>query len=348
LQQAQERFNLSRLQSERRFSLSERRLRAEGDILAIQQLREDRELERKEEQENFGQSQKDRVKSGEDQRREQSKDLDNRVNELKSNLEDQRAELLKSFDEQLAGQQQAQAEAQARQQKGFEEQAAERAIALAREEEDRKIALEREEFDRRASQARQLEDLGRSLAEQKDVTAQGVNAIAGEIENVFGMEGVATNIISGFSERSRSEFDDLISNVEDSLKKLENLGKKRKIDTPLVALTGDAGRDPKPDIVPIPRSGIPAFQEGGIVGGPGPIGSPQIIEAHKGETFSPTHQRSFQMAAPVIPSQTLDVAMSGGFNITGDGQGDEAILRAAAAEMTENFRIAVRRLARRN
>jgi hypothetical protein len=63
LQRAQERFDLSRLQSERRFSLSERRLRAEGDILAIQQLREDRELERKEEQENFGLSQKDRYKA---------------------------------------------------------------------------------------------------------------------------------------------------------------------------------------------------------------------------------------------------------------------------------------------
>jgi hypothetical protein len=344
LQRAQERFNLSRLQSERRFSLSERRLRAEGDILAIQQLREDRELERKEEAENFGLSQKDRVRSAEDQQREQSKDLDSRVNELKSNLEEQRSELLKSFDEQLAEQQQAQAEAQARQQKGFEEQAAERAIALAREEEDRKIALEREEFDRRASQARQLEDLGRSLAEQKDVTEQGVTAIAGEIEKVFGMEGVADNIFSGFSERTKSEFNDLIADVEDSFKKLED----RKIDTPLVALTG-APNIPKTDELPLFLPGFDnqrSFGDGGVV--PGPIGSPQIIEAHAGETVLPTHQRSFVMAAPVIPSQILEVAMSGGFNITGDGQADEAILRAAVSEMTETFGIAVRRVARRN
>jgi hypothetical protein len=54
------------------------------------------------------------------------------------------------------------------------------------------------------------------------------------------------------------------------------------------------------------------------------------------------------MAAPVIPSQSLEVNMSGGFNVSGDGQGDEAIMKAAAAEMTENFRIAVRRIARRN
>jgi hypothetical protein len=163
LQRAQERFNLSRLQSERRFSLSERRLRAEGDILAIQQLREDRELERKEEAENFGLSQKDRVQSAEEQQREQAKDLQSRVSELKSNLEDQRAELLKSFDEQFAAQQQAQAEAKAQQQQRFAEEAAERQIALQREEEDRRL-----------SQQRQLEDLGRSLADQEG-RVQGTN-----------------------------------------------------------------------------------------------------------------------------------------------------------------------------
>jgi uncharacterized phage infection (PIP) family protein YhgE len=42
LQRAQESFNLSRLQSERRFALSESRLRAEGDILGLKELREDR------------------------------------------------------------------------------------------------------------------------------------------------------------------------------------------------------------------------------------------------------------------------------------------------------------------
>jgi hypothetical protein len=54
--------------------------------------------------------------------------------------------------------------------------------------------------------------------------------------------------------------------------------------------------------------------------------------AHIGETFIPTHKQSFQMATPVIPSQNLNVNMSGGFNITGDGQADEAILQAAAVE----------------
>jgi phage-related minor tail protein len=323
LQRAQESFNLSQLQSERRFSLSERRLRAEGDILAIQQLREDRELERKEEAENFGLSKKEQIQSAEEQQREQAKDLESRVNELKANLEEQRAELLQSFDEQFAAQQQAQVEARAQQQQGFAAAAAEREIALRREEEDRRL-----------SQQRQLEDLGSSLADQQGVTEEGVNAIAGELEKVFGQEGVADNIFGGFKKRTESDFKDLFEDLSDIVSDV-NIPEPKPVPASLPGIPGRIG-------------GIQELQEGGVVGGPGPIGSPQTITAHKGETFLPTHQRSFTMAAPVIPSQTLNVDMSGGFNITGDGQGDEAILQAAAAEMTEMIRIAVRRLARRN
>jgi hypothetical protein len=345
LKSAEDKFNLSRLQSERRFSLSESRLRAEGDILALQRLREDQEIERQEAKENFDLSQKQREKSGLEQIREQEKVSNERIKELKADLEQQRSELLKSFDEQIEVQKQAQIEAQNLQQQAFREQAAERALALSREEEDRGIALEREEFDRRRSQGRQLEDLGRSLSEQKDVTAQGVNAIAGEIENVFGMDGVANNIIVGFSQRTRSEFNDLADTVEDRLKKLQGIQDKQR-QRPLVDLTGDTRRSPTSGSFGGRQSGIQRFQEGGVV--QGPIGSPQPAIVHAGETILPTHQQSFTMAAPVIPSQSLNVAMSGGFNITGDGQANEEILQAASQEMVDNFRIAVQRIARRN
>jgi hypothetical protein len=275
LAQAQERFNLSQLQSERRFSLSERRLRAEGDILALQQLREDRELERQEEKENFDLNKKEQISSASERQREQAKELKSRVDELKTGLEEQRAELLASFDEQLIAQQEAQAEARANQQRNFAEQAAERAIQLQREEEDR-----------RRSQARQLEDLGRSLADQQGVTAEGTEAIAGELEKVFGMEGVADNIFKGFTERTESEesefkglFEELGNIVSDA---------EDKIQTPAIVPLALGGGGLGSRI-----GGIPEFQEGGIVGGPGPIGSPQIVQAHKGETFIPTHQQSF-------------------------------------------------------
>jgi hypothetical protein len=313
LQRAQESFNLSRLQSERRFALSESRLRAEGDILGLKELREDRALERKEEKENFDLSKKDQVQSAK--------------KELKSNLEDRRAELLKSFDEQFNVQQQAQAEARAEQQRGFEEAAAERQIQLAREEEDRRL-----------SQARQLEDLGRSLAEQQGVTEEGANAIAGELEKVFGQEGVADSIFTGFKERTESDFRDLFENIGETVSEAKP-PEPPKIPVELVPQVGGGGFGGR-------IGGVQEFGTGGVVGGP--IGSPQIIQAHGGETVLPTHTQSFQMAAPVIPSQSLDVNMSGGFSVSGDGQGDEAIMKAAAAEMTENFRIAVRRIARKN
>jgi hypothetical protein len=331
LQQAQERFNLSRLQSERRFSLSESRLRAEGDIIALKELREDFALQKQEEKENFDLSKKEQVTSGKEQQKEQSRDLESRVKELKSNLEDQRAELLASFDEQLRAQQEAQIEARAEQQRGFEEAAAERQIQLAREEEDRRI-----------SQARQLEDLGRSLAEQEGVTAEGSAAIANELEKVFGIDGTASNIMTGFTEKTESEFTDLFADLE--------------------KIVSDAKIEPEPIPIPIGTTrqavgsggfggrigGLSEFGDGGVVTGPGPVGSPQPIMAHVGETVLPTHQQSFTMAAPIIPSQNLDVNMSGGFNISGGEQAGEAAVQAAVVEMTETMQVALRRLARRN
>jgi len=327
LAQAQERFNLSQLQSERRFALSERRLRAEGDILALQQLREDRELERQEEKENFDLGKKEQIASAQEQQREQAKDLEKRVKELKSNLEDQRAELLKSFDDQLAAQQEAQALAKAAQQQSFAEQAAERQIQLQREEEDRRI-----------SQARQLEDLGRSFAEQEGVTAEGTTAIANQLESVFGIGGTADNIMTGFTAKTENEFTELFANLEKivSEAKIEPEPLGVPATTGTTSGGGFGGR----------IGGVQRFQDGGVVAGP--TGSPQPAIVHAGETVLPTHRQSFTMTAPVIPSQSLNVNMSGGFNITGDGQADEQILQAATTEMVNNFKIAVNRLARRN
>ncbi len=330
LASAQEKFNLSLLQSERRFALSERRLIAEGDILAIQELREDRDLARQEEKENFNVSQKDRVVSASEKQKEQGKDLRERVNELKSGLEDQRAELLQSFDEQLQAQVESQALAKAEQQRGFEEAAADRAIALAREEEDRRI-----------SQARQLEDLGRSLADQEGVTAEGSAAIADELEKVFGIDGVATNIMTGFTDKTESDFKSLFEN-------LEEITSKTKIQIPEPSRRGSGGREifSPGTSNPSTISRLAEFDDGGVV--PGPIGSPQVIQAHAGETVLPTHQQSFVMASPVIPTQVLRI--EGGMDVKGSGfdNAEEKIVQMALSEMGETLEIAVKRIARKN
>lgn len=307
LQRSQERFNLSQLQSERRFALSEKRLIAEGDILGLQQLREDAELQQQEEKENFDAQKKNTQDNARDQEGDE-----------RENFERQQAQLLANFDRQLADQQQAQAEAQASLQLSFTEQAESRAIALQREEQDRRI-----------SQQRQLEDLGRSLTNQKDITKEGATAIAGELENVFGVQGVADIIISGFTARTENEFTELFGN-------LAQIISGGGISSSSLASGG------------LPRGGGigQSFHEGGVVGGP--IGQSQLAVVKGGETVLPTHKQSFNMPAPVVPSQTLSVEMSGGFNINGGEGAPEGVIEAAVIEMADTMEITMKRLARRS
>jgi len=327
IKQAQDRFNLSQIQGERRFQLADRRLRAEGDILGLQQLREDRELQQQEEKENFSLSQRQTENSAKTQQKEQVEDFDQRLRDLKGSLESQRGELLTSFDEQLAQLQESQVEQRAQLQQNFTEQAEDRAIALQRSEEDRRI-----------SQARQLEDLGRSLAEQEGVTEEGTKAIADKIGLVFGQDGVADNIFKGFSERTKSDFEELFKEVEDIIKEPVVTGPS----------TQRTSENAFGNLIRAPLvGGIPEFDEGGIVGGPGPVGSPQAIMAHRGETVLPTHKQSFTMSAPIIPSQQVSVEMSGGFNVTSDNL-SQATEDRLVERVTDDISIAVKRLARRN
>lgn len=316
LRQAQERFNLSQIQSERRFQLSDRRLRAEGDILALQELRENQELARLEEKENFDLSQSQTKEDGQIQERTQKQDLDSRLRELQENLqaelENQRAQTLAGFDEELAEQQAAQTEQRDQLLRGFTEQ----------------------EEDRRISQQRQFEDLGRSLADQQDITQEGAIAIAGEFETIFGQEGVADAVITGFTSRTESEFRTLFENLESIIAETE-----LEIETPPLSGLQRA-------MAARGRSSLLGFQEGGIV--PGPIGQVQPAIVHGGEgIFTPAQMRTQEIAAPIIASQTLNVEMSGGFDIRGAAQAGEATVRAAVEEIMSILEVATRRLTRR-
>jgi hypothetical protein len=316
LKQAQERFNLDRVQSERRFQIDDRRLRAEGDILALQQLREDFALQEQESAENFDlqkrqekESGRDQIKEQEEQSRERQKELEERLADLKVNLEEQRAELLTGFDSQLTELQQSQLEQR-------------QALVQSHAE---------QQEDARINQQRQLEDLGRSLATQKDVTAEGAEAVAGEIENVFGQDGVADTIFGGFTERTESEFQNLFDNIADILGDI----------TAPSSFGAPASQDIR-DTIAAFDAGLPNFDDGGIV--PGSVGSPQIIRAHGGETVLPTHK----MTIPAVPSQSLNVEMSGGFDIRGGEGAGQAAVQAAVVEMVDAVEIAVKRMARRN
>ena len=312
LRQEQDRFNLSQIQSERQFQLQETRLRAEGDILALQQLREDRDLQQLEEKENFGLSQRQAKEDGKEQQRIQAENLDQRLRELQTDLEDQRAELLTGFDNQLVELQISQQEQRAELQRNFAEQ----------------------EADRRLSQQRQLEDLGHSFAQQEAITEEGTTAIANEFEKVFGIDGSASAIMSGFATQTESEFVSLFE-------RLEQIAAQANISprgiTPTSSSRGGRGSRGQG------RFTVPGFEHG-TESVPGPIGQPQLAVVHGGEKIIPAQQT---ISAPVIPSQNLNVEMSGGFNITGGEQAGQAVVEASISEMTDVLEIAVKRLTRR-
>ncbi len=314
LRQAQDRFNLSQVQSERRFQLSDRRLRAEGDILALQELRENRGLEVQENKENFDLEKSQRKEDG----KEQQKERDRQRRETVQALERDLADLQNSFGEQQAA--------------FLADQDEEFRLLLVKQQEQRdaqQLAFREQAEDRRINQARQLEDLGRSLADQEDLTEQGAKDIAAQLEKVFGIDGVADTIFAGFSARTESEFRNLFNTVSGIAR---NTGSLLGSGTSRSSPRGTGGSLERPL----------QFQEGGVV--PGPIGAPQAAIVHGGETVIPA---SHTMAAPVIPSQNVNVSMSGGFNITGGEQAGEASVQIALDEMTTSFEIAVRRLIRK-
>lgn len=324
LKQARDRFNLDAIQSQRRFDLQDRRLRAAGDILALQELREDFALQQQEAKENFNlqnkqrkEDTKDQTETADERRQEQVQELEQELTDLQNGLDQRRTEFLAAQQEEFNSLLAAQAE--------------QRLAA-------RQAQLEQEE-DRRISQQRQIEDLGRSLAEQEDLTKEGAAKIAEQLEEAFGIEGIADQIMGGFTTRQESAFQELFESISEDAKiateELEGLKE----------LTRDIGGGPSLEFgaggANPATFGIPSFHQGGVVGGP--RGSEQFAQVLGGETILPTHQ----MNAPLIPSQTLNVNMSGGFNISG-GEGVSArVKQEAISEMTEAFEIAVRRLGRR-
>ena len=311
LKQEQERFNLSQIQSERQFQLQEIRLRADGDILALQRLREDKNLQQLEEQENFDLSQRQSKEDGKEQQRIQADNLDERLRELQTDLEDQRAELLTGFDNQLVELQNSQQEQRAELQRNLAEQ----------------------EADRQLSQQRQLEDLGRSFAQQETITEEGATAVANELEGIFGIDGTASAIMKGFTTQTESEFTGLFERLEEIVAQAD-LTPQSITPTTARQRRGSRGRG---------RFTVPGFEHG-TESVPGPIGQPQLAVVHGGEKIIPAQQT---ISAPVIPSQNLNVEMSGGFNITGGEQAGQAVVEASISEMTDVLEIAVKRLARR-
>ncbi|MHA2220066.1 MAG: hypothetical protein ACXACY_29600, partial [Candidatus Hodarchaeales archaeon] len=101
MEQERRRFELSQLQSMRRFKLSERRLQAEGDILGLIRLREDFDLQQKEAKENYDLNKDEQKKAAEEQLRKQREDVQRRLEELDQEIQERRSEITQGYQEEL-------------------------------------------------------------------------------------------------------------------------------------------------------------------------------------------------------------------------------------------------------
>lgn len=325
LRQAEEQFNLDRLQARRRFAIADEDLRAEGDILGLRRLRRDFALEQTEAQENFDLQEKQTKDSVALQQLEQARQLEEQLQNLRDSfeeqraeltigLEDRRAELLASFDEELVQLNASQAEQRAELQRSYQEQ------------------LE----DLRLNRARQLEDLGRSFVEQEGITKEGAQKIADELEAAFGEEGIADVIMSGFAERQASAFQQLFADIAADLDEVNDL-------------------PPPPDNAPTDirrRYPILAREHGGPVapGQPYLVGEagPELFSPASAGSITPTMQTMRMLAGTGSSSSSRSaLQLSGGFHVSGSGSITDAqiemISERVNRDVVENYRIALQR-----
>lgn len=325
LRQAEEQFNLSRLQSKRRFQLQDKRLQAEGDILGLQQLREDFALQQQEEKESFNLSQSQTKDSAAQQQIDQARALDDQLKQLQANFEEQRAELTAGLDERRA-----------ELLTSFDEELVQ--LQLSQQEQRDELAKSYAEQleDLRLSRQRQIEDLGASFVEQAGITQEGAQKIADELEKAFGEEGLADVIMAGFAERQASSFQKLFEDIGAGI---EEVG--TATDSADAAGPTDISRR-------YPQRQLQSFDGGGVV--PGPAGSPQPILAHGGERVLTMQQQ--QVLAPAVTSATFRHELAGSLTVRGSGSISDAqidvISERVNRDVVESFRQGLDRVKRRN
>lgn len=313
-QREYERFILNQQQALRRFQVQDRRLRAEGDVLALMQLREDFDIQQKEAQENYDLQSKQSKESNAEQARQKQADLQEQLQELDANIKERQQEIQSSYDEELATLRAANDERRAEMQAEYEQQ-----------------LVEAKEF-----RDKQLEELGRSLREQGEMTEEGMQAIYEAMREVYGEDAQADRLMKGFQERAVDGFAKAVDDALDQLKRLDEGISDLESKT---VTTNPASRSgtPRPGTMP----GAPRTRRM-RQGGTGVVTGPALFEVEPG-------QREAFMFAPLpsVPSSNINVNMAGGFDITGAEIAGRAATEAALDQMVDEFTIAVQKIARR-
>jgi hypothetical protein len=306
--QARRKFDLEQMQSQRRFQLSERRLMAEGDVLGIQQLREDFELQKKEEKEGFNEQQRTAAEASQEEERKRRESMEQRLRELDEDVKKRREQIMTSYEEELQNLIKANAEQKAQAQ----------------------IAHQERLDDLKQARDKELEELGRSLQREGEVTEEGMRNISEILAKVFGEQGAGDALIKGWTDRSTTAVSDAMKEIQEQIVAL---------DAQINALSEEGAAPPRQRLT-APNTGPFANPVGMRTGGIGVVTGPATFEVEPGV-------RELAAFVPLRGQQNLNVNVGGGIDVRGAQGASPFVVDAAVAMTMEEIRAAFRNLAKR-
>lgn len=335
-------YQLALHQEQRRNQATDKRLRAEGDVLALMQAREDAALQQQEAKENFDltvdqadeayweqrQQAEDNFKLQEDQARQsfrlqteiQREEFQRRLAEFDENLTIQRDRMIEANEAELA-----------ELDKKYEE---EKTRLLAHYEETMQLNLEQRD--------KELQELGDALKAEGKVTEEGMKEIADKISEVFGDDAAGDKLIKGWSERSQNEFNNLVDNLNSQIERL-----KQQMESATQAVTGSSGGARGPGA----RYGFGA-NPSTITGGGRPIGARSgfngVVTGPKTFQIEPGMREHVQITPMSRFGGNVTVSGSTRHEIIGGSSGmGDAMGKEIANMLVDEIRVAVKRLNRR-
>lgn len=346
-------FQLNMMQAQRQFSITDRRLRADGDVLALMEAREDFELQQQESKENYKNTQQTAKEAYEEQQRTASENFMLQEQQARESFalqtEIQRQEFqrrLEEYDANIAQQREKMLEAHAQELADLDAKYEEEKAKLF-EQYQEKLATAQEQRDE------QLKALGDSLKEEGRITEEGMKEIATKISEVFGDEAAGDKLIQGWSERSQDEINNVVDEITAKINEL-----KESMENASTAIQ-DMGSGTKYSTNPSSYGNVPGNPNApGYYGqGDKPIGARHgfqgVVMGPKTFKIEPGMKEHVQIT-PLNRGGNVKHSGAIGMNLNVSGMGGnmddqlaQAIIEKASGAVVEGLKMSIRRLSRR-
>jgi hypothetical protein len=313
------RFELSQTQALRQFKNQEKWLMAEGDVIALMQLRDNYNLQQQEAQENYNLGKQEKEQSFKDELQANQRQLQERMVEIETSLAEQRQSAIDSYNEQLADLITANEERKASIQEAYGEQ-----VQSAKDARDQ-----------------QLQDLGKALQDEKLMTEQGIKSIADVMATLFGEAGAGDALIKGWADRSTTAVDIAMTAIKAQIASVEAM----------IASVQAGGPIPNANWVTNTSNKTPTFgpwsptypakpmRQGGV----GVVTGPALFAIEPG-------QREAYAFAPVggrASNLNVNALVSGGIDIRGAEGASAGVVDTAVTTTMRELQEAIRRIGKR-